>query len=215
MFKELPLELNEAIFEYLPVKDLVKFLSYKFVYRIIKRKYIDYNINDDLNILVHYRDLILYFIDDIDKIYLMRCAACHGKLELVKYLVSLGEDPHLYNECPLLWAVRNGHLNVIKYIVSQGAITHIQQDNVLSDAVKYGRLEVVKYLVSLGADIYRPGFLYLKLVAFEYGWRSILKYLISLDKYGNGYMYLYLSDCYTGYNRIVKLLYNEILEETD
>ena len=53
-----------------------------------------------------------------DKLY----EACiHGKLKIVKYLVSQGANIRSYNDRAVRWASENGHLETVKYLVSQGA----------------------------------------------------------------------------------------------
>ena len=80
-------------------------------------------------------------------------ASRNGYLEIVTYLISQGADIHAKNDRPLRWASKNGQLEVVKYLVSQGANIHAKDDGALRWASSIGNLDVVKYLISQGAEI--------------------------------------------------------------
>jgi ankyrin repeat protein len=107
-------------------------------------------------------------------------SACrNGHLEVVKYLVSLGVDIHVWEEYGFRWACMNGHLEVVKYLVSLGVNIHTMEEWGFRLACQNGHLEVVKYLVSLGVDIHAMeewGFR----SACENGHLEVVKYLVSL-----------------------------------
>jgi hypothetical protein len=65
--------------------------------------------------------LTLSYINNNKTYFLLRWAACHGLLKLVRYLVSRGVDFHQYDEAAVRWAYRNGYVETVCYLVSQGA----------------------------------------------------------------------------------------------
>lgn len=89
MFNKLPVELNEAIFECLPIKNLVNHLDYNFVFGVIKRKY---NEEVDRKYIVANLELTKYLIDIIDKDEALVEAAEIGNLDVVKYLINQGAN---------------------------------------------------------------------------------------------------------------------------
>ena len=54
-----------------------------------------------------------------NKIYIKRMIK--GRLEIIKYLVSLGADIRVRNDWAIQWASKYGHLETVKYLVSLGA----------------------------------------------------------------------------------------------
>ncbi len=115
----------------------------------------------------------------IDKTLLI--ASYYGKLDVVKYLVSIGANIHkngndnsaLYN------ATRNGHLEMIQYLVSMGADIHSDNDYTLRCAATKGFLNVVQYLVSIGANIHAYDDYALRYAAGN-GHLEVVKYLVSV-----------------------------------
>ncbi len=83
-------------------------------------------------------------------------ASLYGHLEIVKYLVSLGTNIHIYGEyySPLYNVSRKGHLKIAQYLVSLGVDIHADNERALYYASTDGHLNVVQYLVEKGANIH-------------------------------------------------------------
>ena len=112
---------------------------------------------------------------DKDKYTLMHCAAEHGQLNIVKYLVPLLDDknskagPRKYPKLgftedqvtPLHLAAWEGHLPVIEFLVPHlnGDINPAKADGftVLHDAAFFGHLNVVAYFTTFWLDNPNPG----------------------------------------------------------
>lgn len=152
-------------------------------------------ISYDKNNLVHYRHLAFacqYGYLDIVKMlieerntsinynqnYLIRNACEKGQIEIVKYLVSKGADPTLYNNSCIKRAIINEHLELVEYLLSIGCdatkwITKaistsniniirllenynyniIQNELSLIHAIDTLNYPLIKYLVENGADV--------------------------------------------------------------
>jgi ankyrin repeat protein len=81
-------------------------------------------------------------------------AARHGRLEMVKHLVSIGEAAtHNDNEdvFALQYAAEAGHLDVVKHLVSIGATMNCTKiiDGAIHAAAKNNHTDVVMYLASV------------------------------------------------------------------
>ena len=71
-----------------------------------------------------------------------------GDLNEVKQCVKNGINVHILYALPLRCAACNGHLEVVKYLIEEcGADVHAFDDSALHLANGKGHLEVVKYLV--------------------------------------------------------------------
>ena len=79
-------------------------------------------------------------------------ASRNGHLKVVKYLVSLGFDPKIMENCLIQIASRNGDLEMAKYLVEIGCDPKDDNDLAIRFAIENGHLEILKYLVSLGCD---------------------------------------------------------------
>lgn len=79
---------------------------------------------------------------------ILRGAASNGHLKIVKYLVSLGADPHDKEEQAVQWASGYGHLEVVKYFVEQGVDATALKES-LKAASRNKRENVVDYLKSI------------------------------------------------------------------
>ena len=86
---------------------------------------------------------------DIQKGEALINAACNGKLNALKYLVSQGVRADSQNGRALTIAAFHGHMNVIKYLVEEaGVAPNINNGKALIDAASNGQLVAVKYLLS-------------------------------------------------------------------
>eukprot|EP00057_Strongylocentrotus_purpuratus_P029946 XP_780286.3 PREDICTED: ankyrin repeat domain-containing protein 39-like [Strongylocentrotus purpuratus] len=82
----------------------------------------------------------------------------HGNLDVVKYLVSVGEVNKGDTDgwTALHGASQNGHLDVTRYLISQGAQMNKGNNDgrtALHIASHKGHLDVTKYLISRGAEV--------------------------------------------------------------
>jgi ankyrin repeat protein len=122
-------------------------------------KEIDYNeIPDDLHEFI--KDFIKFFklktnnLNDFihnfnkEKNELLRYAAIHGHLEIIKYLIEHGTNIHANNDVALRFAAANGYLEVVKYLHQNGADIATDDNLALIWAAENGHREVVKYLKS-------------------------------------------------------------------
>lgn len=96
------------------------------------------------------------------------CAAEHGQLEILKYLVHAGYDECHFGGIALEIAAESGHLDVVKYLVSIGLNIELPKpfQRAVSKAVQNGHFEIVKYLVSLGGIISKDIVNYQKYIVF-------------------------------------------------
>ena len=86
------------------------------------------------------------FWDDITLVQ----AAQIGRLDIVKYLISLGADVNMYHLA--LWeAVSQGHKHIITYLLALGA--DVNMFNCLIEAVTCGDVNIVKSLLEAGANV--------------------------------------------------------------
>lgn len=79
-------------------------------------------------------------------------AARNGDLEIVKHLISAGDDCTANDNEAVRSASERGHLEVVKYLVSQGADITARDNYAVKWAAAWRRLEVVEYLISIGAS---------------------------------------------------------------
>lgn len=105
-------------------------------------------------------------------------AAYHGRLEIVKYLISIGADakcgtktcfdsriseltedvmfyPYLGTDCgtdcALTFAAFNNHIEIVKFIVDNGS--YMDPTEALWSAISKGNMKMVKYLLSKNAHV--------------------------------------------------------------
>ena len=125
-------------------------------------------------------------------------AISHGKLEIVKYLITQGADIHYQNYAPLRCASCTGDFAIVVYLIEHGA--NINNSEALKGASSNGHLEIVKYLVKHGAKIDSNESEPLR-YASQYGHFSVVKHLVenganihAVDEYavryasGNGHL---------------------------
>jgi ankyrin repeat protein len=103
---------------------------------------------------------------------ILRIAASHGHLDIVKYAVSAGADPASYQ--PLCEAAGNGYLEIVRWLIAAGANPHDVE--VMRQATLYDHLEVVLELISHTRDTS-----YALKAAAKYGKLDIVKALIQPD----------------------------------
>ena len=75
-------------------------------------------------------------------------------VETFQYLISLGANIHVDDDCALGWSAEKGHLEVVKHLEEKGADIHACNDCALIWSAANGHSEVVKYLVEKGANIH-------------------------------------------------------------
>lgn len=83
--------------------------------------------------------------------YIFRYITANGKLEMLKYLVSLSDIRFDISEA-LIYASKYGHLEMVKYLVLLGANISSYDNFAIRYASHYGNLDIVKFLISKGAD---------------------------------------------------------------
>ena len=95
-----------------------------------------------------------------DNLTLLHVAALIGDIEVVRILVSKGEDVNVkagYDYTPLHGAASKGHVEVIEFLVSKGANVNAKTGDdsftPLFSAALNNKIESVKFLVSAGADV--------------------------------------------------------------
>lgn len=155
-----------------------------------------------------------FFIDkkynDLEGKTIFMKACKNGKLRIVKFLISLGCDMTLKDNCHmtgLSYACACGNLDIVKYLKSIGYDIYekyINGTTCFHVASRNGRIDVVKYLVSLEWDIHEQndnGYTAFLNVCLK-GNVKMVKYFISLgskldevDNYGNT---AFLCTCVSG-----------------
>ncbi len=106
--------------------------------------------------LVYYMDKYRYKKDNIS----FRNASQNGRLEVLKYLISLDReyniDPSSWDNYAIRWASGEGHLEVVKYLMSIDRVYNIDPSSWDNYAIRLaslkGNLELVKYLMSLDRE---------------------------------------------------------------
>ncbi|KAI1269205.1 ankyrin repeat-containing domain protein [Xylariaceae sp. FL1019] len=89
---------------------------------------------------------------------LLRVAACHGYLNVVKLLLEKGtgthSDANQYLVSALVSAARNGYVDIVKALLHQEVDVNKTHEDVtaLSAAASNGRIAIVKILLRFGAD---------------------------------------------------------------
>ena len=109
----------------------------------------------------------------------VRWASNSNRLEVVKYLVSVGADVKK-DILAIRFAAENGHLAMVEYLFEAGAgINCIQSDpqGPLQMACQNGHLSIVKFLISKGSDA-RAFDDYAFRVACYNGRFSVVKFLL-------------------------------------
>lgn len=93
-------------------------------------------------------------------------AAVHGKLEIVKYLISKGADVNKTNDnnqnmivlgdTALIQASLEGHLEIVRVLIAAGADVNkvnTQQSSALMYASYKGHIDIVRALIAAGANV--------------------------------------------------------------
>lgn len=80
-------------------------------------------------------------------------ACVHGNLEVAKLLAASLPLDYIGKNRTLCSASRAGKLDVVKWLLSIGADIHLNRDNPLRCAVEGGHVELVDFLVSAGASV--------------------------------------------------------------
>lgn len=121
--------------------------------------------------------MVGYGIDILaDHISPLSWAIQSGKLEVVKYLISIGAI--MTDMDALKIAARSGHLDVVKYLVSIGGDITVYKNEALVGASLFGHLDIVKYLASIGADVSARDNWAIKWASRD-GYLEIVKFLVS------------------------------------
>jgi len=103
-------------------------------------------------------DVIKYMVDTSDPNnrfnlhFAMVIAVQNNRLNVLKYLESIGADIHARDDIALRWAAKHGALNSVRYLIERQANVHANNDQALQWAVKGNRQDVVRYLISNGAN---------------------------------------------------------------
>ncbi|BCS82591.1 ankyrin repeat protein [Cotonvirus japonicus] len=105
-----------------------------------------------------------------------------GHIEIIKYLISLGEkdnSKHIKCSCnrSIVKAAKKGYLDIVKYFISIDVDINYKNQAVFRKSAKKGHLDIVKYLVELGVDIQIYNNDAIKFAAFN-GHLNIVKFLV-------------------------------------
>lgn len=115
----------------------------------------EYLLRNDNVILYKIKELIrngedIHYCND----YPIRWASGSGRMDIVKYLVSLGAVVDTFENHAIGWASENGHIDIVKFLISVGANFNDYDDYAIKSASRNGHIELVKYLISIGANPY-------------------------------------------------------------
>ena len=76
-------------------------------------------------------------------------AAYEGHIDIVKYIINMGADPHTRFSYPLVYTARNGFIDIVKYLVDIGVDPTDGDNKAIVYALENGKYDVVKYLKSI------------------------------------------------------------------
>ena len=80
-------------------------------------------------------------------------AATFGHLNIVKFLISVGENIHTNDDYPLRYSANNGYLDVVKYLISVGVNIHADDDCALQWSAENGPRDAEARLGASGEDL--------------------------------------------------------------
>lgn len=159
---------------------------------------------------------VKYLIEEnISKDDAIKFAAAKGNLDVVKYLVSIGEK---VNNLTVVPAIDNGHLNIVKFLCeglkasqksqkSQTSQTsqasQINRMGLLYYASTTGSLKVVEYLYSIGEEPSE----WMVEKACQNGHLDIVKFFHSIGKVTPGATFIDMA-CSSGHIHIVEFLHS-------
>lgn len=89
----------------------------------------------------------------------LHVAASHGRIEIVKYLISAGLDPCIkggtFNAGAINRAASEGHIEIVKYLIECGAELDVSEPdrNPLFAAIYGGHKDIVEILINAGIDL--------------------------------------------------------------
>jgi hypothetical protein len=142
------------------------------------------------------------------------CAAQHGHLSLVMYLVSIYKDVFVENDQydQLLYiSAALGNLDMAKYLISAGADAHFESEHALRIAAERGHLDLVKYLVSIDAEIHAKGYDAICAAASN-GYFDVVHYLFLVcERTHSGYYDAIIRATAFGYTHKAGYLNSEVL----
>jgi ankyrin repeat protein len=104
------------------------------------------------------------------------CASEKGYLKIVKYLHKKGSAIDIYNNKPILRAIKNKHLDVVKYLFEHSNKETLPYERLIWDTCEFGNLKILKYLHENGVDVVTQNNVSIVL-ASEVGNLEIVKYL--------------------------------------
>ena len=100
---------------------------------------------------------------DAENVYLLHWAAINNRLDIAKYLVSLGVTVDVVGgeleSTPLNWAARSGHVHMVVYLMNNGASPYlfdVEGFSTIHLATMFGHSNVVAYLLAKGLDADMP-----------------------------------------------------------
>ena len=126
-----------------------------------------FTVNDSpVSSAAFYRELeiVRYLVDrganiEHDRYLALRKAARAGRLDTVRYLLSLGAqiDSHTNGWTALTYAAHEGHADVVAFLLKEGANPNIKDSdsgrNLLRTTVGQGHIEIVRMLLEKGAEV--------------------------------------------------------------
>lgn len=87
-----------------------------------------------------------------DKLYITQVME-FWNVNTFRYLIELGADIHVANNCALRYSAGLGFIKLVKFLCENGADIHALNDDALRMASDYGHLNIVEYLCENGANI--------------------------------------------------------------
>lgn len=142
-------------------------------------------------------EIVQFLIDlyngfDLNDALVHRALYCQNNIDMAKFLIGKGANPHWNNDMVLFTAAKYGDLPFIKFLESIGFDLRTQNDQaLLSAAGNYAsRTEIISYLLSKGADINTQNSLALKQALNSFigfgGSVKIIKFLLEKGAKSNG-----------------------------
>lgn len=116
----------------------------------------------EISIRFHRLEISKYVLSIYDdNIHALISACREGFLDLVKHIfeTNFDFDIHIWNETPLILAVKNNKFHVVKYLIKKGANPYARNNYVLRKAIDENNYDFVEFLIKSNIKITSDEFL--------------------------------------------------------
>lgn len=146
----------------------------------------------------------------------LRLAARHGRLNIIKHLLSNGVDINAQEDdytndvmdvypgnTALIETVNYENFEIVQYLVEHGADININGGDPLRDASRLGHINIVKYLLEHGADVNAKRVNYSRTALTEADDLEIITYLVEHGANVNDIIHYHEGDDWTLLNKAI------------